>query len=105
MLEALRARIMIMQVLNELIFQWFQTFGKLNFSHREVFQSLHSLLEYCVDSSLLVPLFLFDDMLQLLPQLHFGISDPLLLISNQREYPVLEKLPPLVTKWCAWEVF
>jgi hypothetical protein len=96
---------MIMEVLNELIFQRLQTFGQLNFSNWEVFQSLHRLLQDGVDSSLLVSLFLFYDMLQLLPQLHFRVSDPLLLISDQRKYPVLEKLPPLVTKGCAWEVF
>ena len=70
-LEALRPRIMVMQVLNELIFQRFQTFGQLNFSHWRVFQSLQHLLEDGVDPCLLVPLFLFDNMLQLLPQLHF----------------------------------
>jgi len=60
-----------MEVLNELIFQRLQTFGQLNFSNWEVFQSLHRLLEDGVDSTLLVPLFLFNYMLQLLTQLHF----------------------------------
>ena len=60
-----------MQVLNELIFQRFQTFCQLNFSHREVFQYLQRLLEDSVDSRLLVPLLLFDDMFQLPTQLHF----------------------------------